>query len=87
MPPGNAKIKRPIFQRHHRYWDPASIGNKRTTLLLLAKDPYGRTLSLDKNPMSTTYIDCNHKPIKLYGTFEKKLIINRTAGNLTVQNF
>ena len=31
---------------------------------------------LDKNPLTTTYVDYNHKPIKLFGTLEIDIYSN-----------
>ena len=45
---------------------PASFVNKRTAETLLQNDPNAKIISLDKNPLSTTYVDYNHKPIKLF---------------------
>ena len=49
---------------------PASFISKRTAETLLQKDPNAKIISLDKNPLSTTYVDYNHKPIKILGILE-----------------
>ena len=49
---------------------PASFVNKRTAGTLLAKDPNTKTISLDNNPLTTTYVDYNRKPIKFFGILE-----------------
>ena len=55
---------------------PASFVNKRTAETLLQKDPNAKIISLDKNPLSTTYVDYNHKPIKLFGILEIDIYSN-----------
>ena len=55
---------------------PTSFVNKRTAKTLLQKDPNARIISLDKNPLSTTYVDYNHKPIKLFGILEIDIYSN-----------
>ena len=50
--------------------------NKRTAETLLQKDPNAKIISLDKNPLSTTYVDYNHKPIKLFGILEIDIYSN-----------
>ena len=55
---------------------PASFVNKRTAETLLQKDPNAKIISLDKNPLSTTYVDYNHKPMKLFGILEIDIYSN-----------
>ena len=55
---------------------PASFVNKRTAETLLQKDPNAKIISLDKNLLSTTYVDYNHKPIKLFGILEIHIYSN-----------
>ena len=55
---------------------PASFVNKHTAETLLANDPNAKIISLDKYPLSTTYVDYNHKPIKLFGILEIDIYSN-----------
>ena len=49
---------------------PTSFVNKCAAETLVAKDPNARIISLDRNPINTTYVDYNHKPIKFFGMLE-----------------
>ena len=63
---------------------PSSFVNKRAAEILLAKDPNARIISLDRNPINTTYVDYNYKPIKFFGILE--IDIYSTGENLKAQN-
>ena len=70
------KTRGSLFSATIDLGSPASFVNKRIAETLLAKDPNAKIISLAKNPLSTTYVDYNHKPIKLFSILETDIYSN-----------